>query len=644
MCRNPTSPCVFEQEQFCEPTDVKQQRTPLPIIVGSGGISPAGRVSFDHAYRRMVIDALPEAKREATLSSLAKLMGLASVGHSDLDSATQQQILDGTLVRKIEHFDVERVAWNNTMSLGNVGDSEQTFQVAKRQLPQTLPEGWNVSELDDKTVLVRCSGDLNVLVQDLRPSKVTSAGQLPTGFDPAALYPSRSHPRGLQMTVYGASDALRSTGFTIDELKGLVRPDQIGVYSGSAMGQLDQDGYGGLMQNALTGKRPTSKNLALGLAEMPGDFVNAYVLGSVGETAGIIGACATFLYSVKRGMDEIRSGSKRIVIVGNAEAPVNPAVIEGYRTMGALTEDEALMALDNSTQPDNRRACRPFSSNAGFTLAESSVWIVLMDDALAMESGARVLGSVGDVFVNADGYKKSIPGPGIGNYVTVAKAMAAARGMLGEDGLRTGTYMHAHGTGTPQNRVTESAIMSEVAKAFGIPRLSIAAIKSYVGHSLAPAGGDQLSAILGAWQDGIIPGIKTIDHIADDVAQENLHFPLQDEERDIASMRGAFVNSKGFGGNNATGFFMSPQQTEQMLEKRYGAQAFAAAKRRQEAVESTAQAYNDKADDGDIAPIYRFGEGVLEGKDLTLTDRAIRVPGFEHSIELSDDNPFDDMT
>jgi acetoacetyl-[acyl-carrier protein] synthase len=75
---------------------------------------------------------------------------------------------------------------------------------------------------------------------------------------------------------------LRSTGFTIDELKGLVRPDQIGVYSGSAMGQLDQDGYGGLMQNALTGKRPTSKNLALGLAEMPGDFVNAYVLGFCG--------------------------------------------------------------------------------------------------------------------------------------------------------------------------------------------------------------------------------------------------------------------------------------------------------------------------------------------------------------------------
>ena len=172
------------------------------------------------------------------------------------------------------------------------------------------------------------------MLPDYRPSKVTSAGQLPTGFDPAALYQSRNHPRGLQMTVFAASDALRSTGFTIPELKTLCRPDQIAVYSGSAMGQLDAESYGGLMQNSLMGKRPSSKHVALGLPEMPGDFVNAYVLGSVGETAGIIGACATFLYNVKRGLDEIRSGNKRIVVVGNSEAPVVPAVIEGYRTMG----------------------------------------------------------------------------------------------------------------------------------------------------------------------------------------------------------------------------------------------------------------------------------------------------------------------
>ena len=238
-----------------------QRRTPLPVIVGSGGINPAGRVSFNHAYRRMVLESLPQKVQQTTLGSLAKLMGLAKCDNDD----TKAQILDGTLVRKIEHFDVERIAWHNAMSLGKDPDSEQTFIVAKRQLPQTLPEDWRVTSLDDKHALVRCVGDLNVFVQDFRPSRVTSAGQLPTGFDPAALYPSRSHPRGLQMTVYGASDALRSTGFSIDELKSLVRPDQFAVYSGSAMGQLDQDGYGGLMQNAPGGERTPAKKNAPGL-------------------------------------------------------------------------------------------------------------------------------------------------------------------------------------------------------------------------------------------------------------------------------------------------------------------------------------------------------------------------------------------
>ena len=39
-----------------------------------------------------------------------------------------------------------------------------------------------------------------------RTANVTSAGNLPTGFDPATLYNSRYHPRGMAMTIYGISD------------------------------------------------------------------------------------------------------------------------------------------------------------------------------------------------------------------------------------------------------------------------------------------------------------------------------------------------------------------------------------------------------------------------------------------------------
>ena len=609
-------------------------------MVGFGGINAAGRASFHNAYRRLVIDSLSEDKQNQTYTSLAKLMRLENDG---LLPETREYIKDHTLIRKIEIFDPESVIWQSAASLKDSETSSMSFVIPSKQLPESIPESWTLKKINDKETLVSCSDSLDVLLPDKRISKVTSAGQVPTGFDPSALYASRSHPRGLQLTVYGASDSLKSTGFSIEELRNLVRPDEIAVYSGSAMGQLDENAYGGLLQNPLTGRRPTSKHCALGLPEMPGDFVNAYILGSVGETAGIIGACATFLYNVKKAIDDIRSGSKRIVVVGNSEAPVVPHVIEGYRVMGALAEDDALRALDQSDFCDNRRACRPFSSNAGFTCAEASIWLVLMDDELALSSGARILGSVPDVFVHADGYKKSIPGPGIGNYITVAKAMASAKSLLGEKTLQKGSFMQAHGTGTPQNRVTESHILNEMAKNFGINSWLTGAVKCYLGHSMAPAGGDQLSAILGTWEDGWFPGINTIDHIADDVYDSNLNLPFNHVEVDSSSLPVGFVNSKGFGGNNATGVFVSPEKTLGLLKKRWGIKYLSSYYQRVEKIELSAQEYNEKADDADTKPIYQFGEGVIEGEDLKISKTEVVIPGFDLPISLELENVYPDL-
>ncbi len=608
----------------------------LPVIVGFGGVNPAGRLSFHHAYRRMVIDELGDVTAKRTYESLAALMSLPK----DLDDAEQQRrILDGTLIRGIDDAYRNQMRWHTAVP-HDENQPELRFRLSARQLPDVLPDNWHVTPDGDRSVWVTVTGDPNLFAQTLQPLKVNSAGQLPTGFEPGALYGSRNHPRGLQITVFAASDALRSSGLPLELLKSRVKPDEFAVFSGSAMGQLDNEGYGGMYQNSLLGKRPTSKNVPLGLSEMPGDFINAYVLGSVGDTAGIIGACATFLYNLKRGADAIASGDKRVVLVGNAEAPIVPEVIEGYRTMGALTDDEALMALDGSDRPDLRRSCRPFSANAGFTVAESGVYALLMDDELALELGARILGSVGGVFVNADGYKKSIPGPGVGNYLTVGKAMGLARGILGDEGLRRGTHMQAHGTGTPQNRVTESDILSRLAGTFGVEEWPVAAIKSYVGHSMAPAGGDQMGAVLGTWHDGWLPGITSIDHIAEDVKTEHLLLSMQHHELAPEQRQAAFINSKGFGGNNATGLVLSPQWTESMLEQRWGADAMLAYRRRAEGVAAEAQAYDDAMCDSTLDSIYKFGEGVLGGEDLDITDQQITLPGFALPVSLDIANPY----
>src|SRR5690606_23606447 len=212
-----------------------------------------------------------------------------------------------------------------------------------------------------------------------------------------------------------------------------------------------------------------------------------------------------------------------------SEAPITPEVMEGYSTMGALATDAALLELDrhkNLSQPDHARACRPFGENAGFTLAESAQFTVLCDDELAIELGANILGSVNDVFVNADGYKKSIASPGVGNYITVAKAVAATRNIIGDEGLRRRSYVQAHGTGTPQNRVTESHILNMVAETWGIERWPVAALKSYIGHSLASSAGDQIASSLGLWQYGVIPGILNTEKVADDVEQARLDILL----------------------------------------------------------------------------------------------------------------------
>ena len=421
-----------------------------------------------------------------------------------------------------------------------------------------LPAGWQVIEEIDGCTTIEVVDNADVLVADTRSSRVTSGGQLPTGFDPSELYASRNHPRGVQLAVVGASDAVRSVGIDWHEIMTQIRPDEVAVFAGSAMGQLDSNGFAGMLQAPFRGKRPTSKQAALGLSEMPADFVNAYVTGSIGATGGAIGACATFLYNVKQGIDEIRYRGKRLAVVGGTEAPITPELVEAYRTMGALAEDATLMKLDSSKEPDNRRACRPFSSNAGFTLAEAGVYLILMDDELALSLGAQIHGSVADIFVNADGFKKSIPGPGIGNYVTMGKALGLVRAILGEQSVRRRSFVHAHGTGTPQNRVTESHILSEMAKAFGMENWIVAAIKAYLGHTLAPASGDQITSALGSWAHGWIPGIATIDHVADDVYTRGLCISREHKQIDPLEYDTAIVNSKGFGGNNATGVILAP--------------------------------------------------------------------------------------
>jgi acetoacetyl-[acyl-carrier protein] synthase len=630
----------------------------LPVIVGFGGFNAAGRSSFHHAYKRMVIESLPASERQETLLGLATMMKLVGFENGQYIDKNEQsltpeqviehfseQILNSTLIRKIEksHFDVNAVHWQKNITMHSTDKQGICFELPRKQLPDPVPTNWQISDIDEDNIKIEIIGEVEFKADSYRECPVKAAGQLPSGFNPEDHYNARFHPRGLQMAVMGASDAVRSLGMEWKTIVDAVKPDEIGVYASSGMSQLDENGFGGMLQSRLKGGRVSTKQCPLGLNSMPADFVNAYVLGSVGHTSAIAGACASFLYNLRAAIEDINNGKRRVAVVGNAEAPILPEIIDGYGTMGALASEDNLKRLDKSDTVDHRRASRPFGENCGFTIAESTQYVVLMDDALAVELGADIHGAVSDVFINADGYKKSISAPGPGNYITMAKAVSAARTIVGDESVRERSFIQAHGSSTPANRITESRIFDEVAKIYDIKDWPVTATKAYVGHSLAPASGEQLMVSLGVFKHGLIPGIKTIDKVADDVFAERLNISTTDINKGAGNLDVAFLNSKGFGGNNATATVLSPQIVNKMLAKRYSTEDIAAYETRREQVRKNANAYDLSASQGHFNTIYHFGQDLIDENDIQMTDEEILIPGFSNPIDLKMTNRFKDM-
>lgn len=634
----------------------------LPVITGFGGINAAGRSSGHHGYRRLIIDALSDKAAHTTYNSLAALTGRlkrqdgawqdaqgAAVDLEDYLSQLAPSLRQGSLIRSLESnlFEPDSLPYHRGAALGSISGGPLEFEMRMRDLPTPLPDGWQLTDSDQVgRVRVRAAENLEVMLKCSRETAVHSAGQLPTGFDPAELYASRNHPRGLQLTVFAASDAINSLGIDWEVLRQKVPADQISVYAGSGMSQLDYNGYGGMLQARLLGKKVTSKQLPLGYAEMPADFINAYLLGNLGTTGTNVAACATFLYNLRQGIRDIQAGTHRVVIVGTSEAPLVPEVFDGFATMGALADDASLRQLDGLAEdatPDFRRACRPFGYNAGFTLAESAQCIVLFDDELALELGANIYGGINDVFINADGFKKSIASPGLGNYISMAKAAAATRNVIGQEGLARRSYVQAHGTGTLQNRQTESHILNKIAETFGIQGWPIAAVKSYIGHSLASSSGDQLAASIGVWAEGIIPGILTVDEIADDVQNDSIDFLLQHREVGREAMDAVIINSKGFGGNNASASILAPHIVERMLAKRHGEKAMTQYRSRQERVAEATLDYDNSTLAGENRTIYKFDNNVLGSESIALDAERLSVNGLGAEISLKMHNHYQDM-
>ena len=561
---------------------------PIPCLVGFGGLTPAGRGSHNLSYSRMIYDLESEQNKFNYLKSVLTLCGLIDETTEapeieQLILSKENEVLENTLMRKLDYEFFRNTFWSYDYEM-----------------------------------------------------PANACGQLPYRLDPVTHYASRQHPKALGMSIVGFTDAMSDAGLDLRKEIDTYGRDKVGCFAGCAVMNMDRYSGDGLFASYPMGKRASSKHISFTLPEMTADFINAYVTGSLGITGHFIGACATSLYNLNAGVELIKSGKSELVIVGAAEAILGPPAYIGFSAMGAMATDERMtnlqQLLGEGDDLDYTKFCRPFGDNMGMVCGESAGFAILMSDRLALEVGANIRGCFLNVNINADGNKKSISGPGAGNYFSVGKTFKDIETVFGSKTLQEKSCFLAHGTGTPLNRITESHIVSTFAKEFGIENLPVTSVKSKLGHTMGTAGMDQIWCGLGALESQKLTGICTIPKLADDVFKENLDFFLENKEfnsqKDIA-----FLNSKGFGGNNATSALISSNLTEELLQRRFTEKELKAWKKKREATLQLREKNFELAVNSDIEPIYEFDKDVLDLTDLEISKKSIKTKtGFDYAL------------
>jgi hypothetical protein len=81
-----------------------------------------------------------------------------------------------------------------------------------------------------------------------------------------------------------------------------------------------------------------------------------------------------------------------------------------------------------------------------------------------------------------------------------------------------------------------------------------------------------------------------------------------------------------------------------MMEKRHGEPAMADYRNKRIKSTAKAQKYFEDADSGNYAPIYRFGENMINDEDIVISKQTLTIKGLANDIELPNTNNYQDMT
>ena len=263
------------------------------------------------------------------------------------------------------------------------------------------------------------------------------------------------------------------------------------------------------------------------------EYIAVYDCGSCSEmTAGHFGkfafattlatACSSAANAVIQGANMIRCGKADIVVVGGSEC-ITKFHLNGFNS---------LMILD--TKP-----CRPFdATRSGLNLGEGAAYLVLESAESAKRRGIAPQALLSGYGNACDAFHQTASSPdGEGAYRAMKEALDLA-------GLQPGDidYINAHGTGTPNNDVSESQAMMRL---FGGQVPPVSSTKPFTGHTTSASGSIEAVFCILALQQGFLPVNLNWSQPMD-----NGIVPVAKPEK--KSLQHVLCNAFGFGGNDSS--------------------------------------------------------------------------------------------
>jgi 3-oxoacyl-[acyl-carrier-protein] synthase II len=244
-------------------------------------------------------------------------------------------------------------------------------------------------------------------------------------------------------------------------------------------------------------------------------------------------ACAAGAQVIGEAFDMIRGGDCEVALAGASDSMLNPLGLGGFSLLRVLSNE--------NDAPQS--ACRPFSGDRkGTVLGEGAGFVVLESMDRARARGADIRAELLGYGSSMDAYRVSDPSP------TGRGAVLSMTAALTDSGLEPEQIdcISAHGTGTPQNDIVETAAIREVLESRA-EQIPVHAVKSMTGHMIAASGAVEAVAAVMTLTRRRVPA--TIN-----LRQEDIECGLDYVPGAAREFGGATVmsNSFGFGGQNAT--------------------------------------------------------------------------------------------